>query len=102
MISNDPMQLSIYSKLLKKTKTKEELLQCEIEQFTYNFHKKLAVLELPMYNCTDMTGAIAYCLMVDKKVKQIQVYEAKNLINVYYKIGDEWTAGSFKRHAVAQ
>lgn len=37
-----------------------------------------------------MTGAIAYCKLVDEYVQQIKVYEAERLINVYSNKDGEW------------
>jgi hypothetical protein len=83
-------------------KFKEELLQCNIESFTYNFYDKLAVLCLPLHNCPDMNGAIAFCKLINKEVRQIQVYEADILINVYYKQGHKWLAKSLPRYKAIQ
>lgn len=83
-------------------KFKEELLQCNIESFTYNFCDKLAVLCLPLHNCPDMNGAIAFCKLINKEVQQIQVYEADTLINVYCKQDHKWLAKSLPRYKTIQ
>lgn len=84
------MNLRIAEKMNSHREDKEGLLQCNIDSFTYFFGSHTAVLRLPMYNCTDMTGAIAYCKLVDEYVQQIKVYEAERLINVYSNKDGEW------------
>ena len=92
------MNLQITEKMNSHREDKEGLLQCDIDIFTCFFGKKLAVLRVPMDHCTDMTGAIAYCKLVDEYVQQIQVYEGYHegdyegdrLINVYSFKDGEW------------
>jgi len=84
------MNLQIHKKMKSHREDKEGLLQCDIDSFTYFFGNQTAVLHLPMYNCTDMVGAIAYCKLVDEYVQQIKVYEAERLINVYSTKDGEW------------
>jgi len=83
-------------------KFKEDLLQCSIESFAYNFIDNLAVLCLPLNNCPDMNGAIAFCKLINKDVKQIQVYEEDTLINVYCKQDHKWVAKSLPRYQKIQ
>jgi hypothetical protein len=92
------MNLQINKKMKSHREDKEGLLQCDIDSFTYFFGNQTAVLRLPMYNCTDMTGAIAYCKLVDEYVQQIKVYEAKSLINVYSLKDGEWVVTFLNRY----
>ncbi|CAB4180466.1 hypothetical protein UFOVP1049_36 [uncultured Caudovirales phage] len=85
------MNLRIAEKMNSHREDKEGLLQCDIDIFTYLFGSHTAVLHLPMYNCPDMTGAIAYCKLVDEYVQKIEVYEGNRLINVYSNKDGEWS-----------
>jgi hypothetical protein len=92
------MNLQINKKMKSHREDKEGLLQCDIDIFTYFFGNHLAVLRLPMYNCTDMTGAIAYCKLVDEYVQKIEVYEGNRLINVYSAKDGEWAVTFLNRY----
>lgn len=92
------MNLRITEKMNSHREDKEGLLQCDIDSFTYLFGSHTAVLHLPMYHCTDMTGAIAYCKLVDEYVQQIKVYEGNRLINVYSAKDGEWAVTFSNRY----
>jgi len=81
----------------KKSYSTERLLQCNIEKLTYDFETKVVNFYLPQHNCTDMRGAITVAKRVSPDVQMINVYEDENLINIYLKIADKWTAQSFIR-----
>ena len=92
------MNLRITEKMNSHREDKEGLLQCDIDSFTYFFGNQLAVLRVPMDHCTDMTGAIAYCKLVDEYVQQIKVYEGDRLINVYSFKHGEWACTYSNRY----
>ena len=81
----------------KKSYSAQDLLQCKIERATYNFETKVVNFYLPQFNCTDMTGAIAFAKRTMSDVEQIHVFEEENLINIYLRIADKWVAQSFQR-----
>jgi hypothetical protein len=75
----------------------EELLQCSIDRFIYDFDDKVITYFVPKHNCTNMTGAIIYAKTIDPLVCSIYVFEDGNLINSYRKMNDKWVCQSYDR-----
>jgi len=95
------MNLQIAYKINSYCGDEQELLECQINNFTYYFGNNLAVLRLPIFSCADMIGAIAYCKIINKNVQSIDVYEDDCLINVYVFNNGEWKATFSSRHELS-
>lgn len=67
-------------------------LQCSIVRLEYDFASHTARLFLPDMNCTDMSGAIAFCQQIDEAVQLIETFEDGRLDIRYQLRGGKWRA----------
>ena len=67
-------------------------LMCQVDRIEYDFEARKSTIHMPEGNCTDMAGAIALFVQIDKSVGRIETYEAGRPDTFYSRVGEEWAA----------